>query len=199
VNVNYGKTAAVLLLATVSSSCALMRNHDVESCASFATRADAPFDSTTARTLAGHYRLVMISESADEYSKSVSGPLDLQPTDAAHETATTPNQAGTLARFDRLLLWGSATLPAGRITIPWNYDPSSTDPNRPGVVVHSSGDIDLGGRRADGEPSVSMHIQSVARDGFGGTWTGVPSQPLPVDPQGKPAPAPHGRFCAFRR
>lgn len=195
----YGRYAAVLMAAGLSSGCAMMRNHDVESCASLAARADAPFDSTTARSLAGHYRLAMISESVDQFNKSVSGPLELRPTDAAHETATAPNQAGTLARFDRLLLWGSATLPARGITIPWVYNPSSTDPNRPGLVVHSSGDVDLGGLRPDGNPAVSMHIQSVTRDGFSGTWTSVPSGTLPVDAHGKPVPVPHGRFCAFRR
>jgi hypothetical protein len=44
-----------------------------------------------------------------------------------------------------------------------------------------------------------MHNQRVARDGFGGTWTGAAQGALPIADDGKLVPVPHGRFCALRR
>lgn len=192
---NHRRSAALLLTATFFiTSCAWWRKRDVQTCADFATRPDAPFDSTSAASLAGRYQLVMISESSNQFSHSDRGPLELF---AAGGTTAAPASSGRQPGSQ--LLWGAADLTPHEITIPWVYDPSSRDPNRPGLRVFANGDADLGGRRDDGTPGVSMHIESVARDGFGGTWTSVPEGVLPVDQNGKPLPVPHGRFCAVRR
>jgi hypothetical protein len=190
VKVTRRRSAVLLLTATLfATDCAWWRKSDVESCAKFAARPDAPFDSTSAGALAGQYQLIMISESSSEFSHSDRGKLALFATTAAPAPANAGSQ----------LLWGAADMTPHEVTIPWVYNPSSRDPNRPGVRVYSTGDADLGGRRDDGTPGVSMHIESVARDGFGGTWTAVPQSGLPVDANGKPVPVPHGRFCALRR
>jgi len=188
--VTYRRSAVLLLTATLfATDCAWWRKRDVETCAKFASRPDAPFDSTTAGALAGQYQLVMISESASEFSHSDRGPLALFATNTAPASSNGSPQ----------VLWGAADMTPHEITIPWVYNPSSRDPNRPGLRIYANGDADFGGRREDGSPGVSMHIESVARDGFGGTWTAVPQSGLPIEPNGKPVPVPHGRFCALRR
>lgn len=189
-NVRNRRTAFVLLAATLfATDCAWWRKRDVESCAKFAAGRDMPFDSTAASALAGRYQLVMISESSSEFSHSDRGPLELF---AANATGAA--QAG-----GSQVLWGAADLTPHEITIPWTYDPSSRDASRPGLRVYANGDADLGGRRDNGTPGVSMHIESVSRDGFGGTWTSVPEAGLPIDDNGKLVAVPHGRFCALRR
>jgi hypothetical protein len=197
VNVNHRRSAAALLTATLfATGCSWWRKRDVESCASLATRPDALFDSTSAASLVGRYQLVMISESSSEFSHSDRGPLELFALDASRGGTAA---AASGRRPDSPVLWGAANLTPHEITIPWVYDPSSRDAARPGLLVHANGDVDLGGRRADGTPGVSMHIESVGRDGIGGTWTSVTDGPIPVDAHGNPLPVPHGRFCALRR
>jgi len=188
--VTYRRTAVVLLATSwLATGCAWWRKRDVESCAKFAAAKDAPFDSTSAGALAGRYSPVMISESSSEFSHSDRGPLEL----------FASNGSGPRSASGSQLLWGAANLTPHEITIPWVYNPSSRDPNQPGLRIYANGDADLGGRRENGAPGVSMHIESVSRDGFGGTWTSVPDAGLPVDDNGKPLPVPHGRFCALRR
>jgi hypothetical protein len=196
--VNHRRSTALLLIASVfATSCSWWSKRDVQTCADVAARPDAPFDSTNAASLAGRYQLVVISESSNQFSHSDRGPLELFATNA---TGSTAGQAASPGRSPGSpLLWGAADMTPHEITIPWVYNPSSRDPNRPGLRVYANGDVDLGGRHEDGTPGVSMHIESVARDGFGGTWTSVPEGTLPIDANGKPLPVPHGRFCALRR
>lgn len=195
---NHRRSIAVLLTASLfATSCSWWRKRDVQSCAEFATRPDAPFDSTNAGALVGRYQLVMISESSKDFSHSDRGPLELFAADATRGTAAPA--VGSGGPPGPPLLWGAADLTPHEITIPWVYNPSSRDQNRPGLRVYANGDADLGGRRDDGTAGVSMHLESVARDGFGGTWTSVPETGLPVDARGNPLPVPHGRFCALRR
>jgi hypothetical protein len=190
VKVTYRRSALLLLTATLfATDCAWWRKRDVESCARFAARPDAPFDSTNAGALVGRYQLMMISESSSEFSHSDRGPLELFATNAASGPSGTGSQ----------VLWGAADMTPHEITIPWVYNPSSRDPNKPGLRIYANGDADFGGRRDDGTPGVAMHIESVARDGFAGTWTALPQAGLPIDANGKPVPVPHGRFCALRR
>jgi hypothetical protein len=192
--VNHRRSAALLLTATLLlTSCSWWRKRDVQTCADLASRPDAPFDSTSGASLAGRYQLIMISESPNQFSHSDRGPLELFATGGSTPPAPTAGR-----RPGSQLLWGAADLTPHEITIPWVYNPSSRDPNRPGLRVYANGDVDLGGRRDDGTAAVSMHIESVARDGFGGTWTSAPEGMLPIDPNGKPLPLPHGRFCAIR-
>src|ERR1700761_1478375 len=101
----------------------MWRNRDVENCGKLDVRHDAPFDSTNARAMAGRYQFIVISESPNEYSKSIRGPLQLSVTDASHEFAA-PMPApptGVQRPNDHVQLWGSAQLPSKGITIPWNY------------------------------------------------------------------------------
>jgi hypothetical protein len=196
--VNHVRSAARLFIVVLATAgCSLLRNRDVDNCASFAVRPDSAFDSTSASGLVGRYQLIMISESANEFSHSVRGPLELFAVSGAAGASGPTTSADR--RAGSSLLWGTAQLPPKGIAIPWTYDPSSRDPNRPGLLLHANGDIDLGGRRDNGAPGVSMHIESVSRNGFGGTWTGLPDTALPINAKGDPLPAPHGRFCALRR
>jgi hypothetical protein len=180
-----------------ATGCSWWTKRDVDSCASLAARPDGPFDSTTAGSLVGRYQLVLISESSNQFSKSDRGPLELFATDASHRAA--PDGGSSRVSPGSALLWGTASLTPHEITVPWVYDPSSRDPERPGLRIYANGDADLGGRRENGNPGVSMHIESVARDGLTGTWTSVPGGELPTDAKGKPLPVSHGRFCALRR
>jgi hypothetical protein len=191
--VNQVRHLAGLMVATLAATgCSLISNRDVDKCAALAVRQDSAFDAAGASALAGTYQLIMISEASNEFSHSVRGPLELL-------TANLPAAASTDGEAGSPVLWGSAQLPKRDVTIPWVYDPSSRDASRPGLLVHANGDIDLGGKRATGQPGVSMHIESVAEGGFGGTWTSVPDAPLPLNAKGDPLPTPHGRFCALRR
>ncbi|HEY4305165.1 MAG TPA: hypothetical protein VGM82_11890 [Gemmatimonadaceae bacterium] len=132
----------------------------------------------------------MISETPNEFSHSTHGPLEIS---AVNGAPTTNRQSGPA------LLSGFTQLSTKGITIPWTYDPSSRDAARPGLLVHANGDVDLGGTRDNGVPGVSMHIESVTHDGFGGSWTSVPNSALPVNAELDPIPTPHGRFCALRK
>lgn len=194
---NHARTATGLLVAIAtltSSSCVLWRNRDVDKCAQFAVRRDSAFDATRASALAGGYQLIMISEASNEFSHSVRGPLRI----FAANVPAGAKVARLNGHVETPVLWGAAELPKHDVTIPWVYDPSSRDPNRPGLLFYADGDVDLGGKRENGEPAVAMHVESVAQGGFGGTWTSVPDAPLPVNTNGDPLPTPHGRFCALR-
>lgn len=155
------------------------------------------FDSASASRLAGTYRLTMVSDWEDEQGRQVTGPLVLQPTDTLHalyERVFT----GRWRRADRRPLWGWAELNAKTITLPWGADPTSRDPEHPGVLLHSNGLLELGVWRGLDGSTVSLMVRSAWSTGFAGTWDsdlGIGT----IIRDGRRLANPHGHFCAFRR
>jgi hypothetical protein len=75
------------------------------SCDRLADAVTHPFDSSTAATLAGRYRLTLISDWEDEGGKTAVGSLVLQRTDTLHQFYERIF-TGRLRRSGNRLLWG---------------------------------------------------------------------------------------------
>jgi hypothetical protein len=190
------RTTLISLAASVAlSGCSrFFTRHDVTRCSNFAIESWKAFDSTAARSLAGTYNLIVISENVEEFNRAISGPLRLAAADPAR--AFVRSSARPSESTDHAILWGSAHLEGDRMTIPWQADPSSTDPSRPGVIVYQSGVVALGpSDPAAPDGGVTMHIERVSSDGFSGTWTAGDVSTIQLDGAASNDP-PHGRFCA---
>lgn len=157
----------------------------------------AAFDSTRARTLAGDYDLILVSEWEREAGRSVRGRLHLEPTDSVHRSFET-NILGRQRRVDDRPLWGWATLSSEAVSVPWTADPASHDPERPGVLLHSNGRLELGVWRGLDGSSTTLAVRSVTPVGFVGDWNSDLGIVRTVE-NGRVLANPHGYFCAFRR
>jgi hypothetical protein len=156
-----------------------------------------PFDSTTAGQLAGIYDLRLVSDWEQEAGRWTHGRLDLWPTDTLHQFY----ELGVIGRgrhSGNRPLWGTAQLPAKKISIPLTADPAARDPDHPGVLLHSNGSLELGVWRGFDGSSTTLHIDRVGALGFAGTWDsdlGI----MVLMGDGRRLPNPHGHFCAVRR
>jgi hypothetical protein len=120
----------------------------------------------------------------------------VQPTDTLHEFYER-GFANRWRRTDRRPLWGWAQLQPKHMSVPWTGDPGSRDPERPGVLFHSNGLLELGAWRGYDGSSVSLVVESTSPMGFAGTWNsdlGIAVRVL----DGRQLPNPYGHFCAFR-
>jgi hypothetical protein len=192
--------ALAMVCGGLASGCASYWKRDVEACAKFAVGDWTPYDSPAAASLAGRYDLILISEDASTFSRSIRGPLELAVADSAHLIA--PSDIGATLTVDRGPLWGWSNLDGDRIGVPWLRNPLSRNPAQPAIVVSSAGIVELrAGSPPHGEPvpnSAWMSIDRVARGGFSGTWYGYGSAPK-RDASNDLVPDVHGRFCALRR
>ena len=156
-----------------------------------------PYDSAFVSRLAGEYRVTIVSDWEDEQGQQVTGRLVLQPTDtlhALHEQMFT----GRWRRTDSRPLWGWAEVKPKNVTLPWSADPTSRDPEHPGVLFHSNGLLELGVWRGLDGSTVSLMVQSTSPTGFAGTWDSDLGIAV-MTRDGRQLPNPHGHFCAFRR
>ena len=150
-----------------------------------------------AGSLAGHYRLTVVSDWEDESGRAASGPLTLQPSDTLHQFYEHGFNRRWYRRGNRPL-WGWAELRRKGVMIPWSADPASRDPEHPGVLVHSTGVMELGVWRGNDGSNVYLKIESVSPDGFAGTWSSSLSN-VAMYKDGRRLPDPYGRFCAVRQ
>jgi hypothetical protein len=126
----------------------------------------------------------------------MTGQLTLQPTDTLHQFYEW-SPLGRWHRTGNRPLWGWAQLRTANIDVPWTADPSSRDPDHPGVLVHSRGALELGvWRGADGS-STTLAIRTVSGSGFAGTWGSDLGIVVNIR-DGRRLPNPHGHFCAHR-
>jgi hypothetical protein len=95
-------------------------------------------------------------------------------------------------------LWGWADIQREHMLIPWSGEPSSRDPDQPGVFVSPSGVMELGVWRGMDGSNVYLEITSVSPNGFAGTWSSKLSV-IPLSNDGRALPDPKGHFCAVRR
>jgi hypothetical protein len=192
--------ALTVVCGGLAAGCARYWKRDVEACAKFAIGDWASYDSSRAASLAGRYDLILISEDASTFSRSIRGPLELVVADSAHRFVPSDSSGGRMT--DRGPLWGWSNLDGEHIGVPWLRDPLSRDPAQPGIVVSSAGVVALrAGSRAHSEAgpnSAWMQITRVARGGFSGTWRGYGAAPK-RDASDDLVPDAHGRFCALRR
>jgi hypothetical protein len=81
------------------------------------------------------------------------------------------------------------------MTIPWVADPAARDPEHPGVLLHSSGALELGVWRGLDGSSTTLMVRTLSRRGFAGTWNsdlGI----VAIHKEGRRLANPHGHFCA---
>lgn len=175
-------TGALFVVTVLAAGCASFWRRDVETCAKFDYQPSEPYDSTALANLPGTYRLRVVSENERDFSKSMSGPLEL---------STSPQNPA--------MLTGSATLSGDKFELPGLSGLSSREPGHPGLIVHANGNIDVAFDARTDSALSTMHIEQVSRDGFNGTWTGTRGAGEYFDAAGKIVPQPHGRFCALRR
>jgi hypothetical protein len=175
-------TVAILAIGALSAGCASFWRRDVETCAKLDYQPSTPYDSTALPTLAGAYRLIVVSENNRDFSKSMNGPLELSVSSQNPPTLT-----------------GSATLSGDKFELPGLSSLSSRDPGRPGLIVRRNGDIDVAFDARTDSALSTMHIEQVSNGGFNGTWTATRGAGELFDDTGKIVPEPHGRFCALRR
>ena len=102
------------------------------------------------------------------------------------------------ARVRNHPLWGWSDIQRKHMLIPWSAEPSSRDPDHPGVFVSSSGVMELGVWRGMDGSNVYLKIESVSSNGFRGTWTSELSMVALVK-DGRRLSTPSGHFCAVRR
>jgi hypothetical protein len=84
------------------------------------------------------------------------------------------------------------------VTVPWTADPSSHDVDRPGVLLHATGRLELGVWRGFDGSSTNLAVLGVSPHGFSGRWSsdlGI----VQIVEQGRVLPNPNGYFCAIRR
>jgi hypothetical protein len=156
----------------------------------------AAFDSSRAVALAGDYDLLLVSTWEREAGQSLRGQLHLEPTDSLHRSYE--QTLGRQRRVDDRPLWGWATLSSKAISVPWSADPASHDPEHPGVLLHSTGRLELGVWRGMDGSSTNLVVQSLTAVGFAGRWSsdlGI----VQVIENGRLLGNPNGYFCAFRR
>jgi hypothetical protein len=193
-----GRSGPSLLLGLLATSCAsrvnLLSHRDA--CDTSASADGAPFDSTRARSLAGHYRLTVISDWEDERGRSARGLLILQPTDTLHQYYE--RALGRWYRRGNRPLWGWAELSRKHLMIPWTADPASRDVDHPGALLHSSGGMELGVWRGMDGSNVYLKVESVSPNGFAGTWSSDMGIVAMVK-DGRRLPNPYGHFCAVRQ
>lgn len=155
------------------------------------------FDSARAPALAGDYDLILVSEWEREAGRSVRGRLHLEPTDSVHRSFEM-NFMGRRRRVDDRPLWGWATLSSNAVSVPWTADPASRDPEHPGVLLHSNGQLEFGVWRGLDGTTATLAVRFVTSTGFGGDWNsdlGI----VRIVENGRVLANPHGYFCAFRR
>lgn len=188
--------AALCVLATFACAGVSRGGVRQDPCAAAAAGPMQAFDSTSSHRLAGKYRLTIVSDWEDEKGRQVTGSLMLQATDTLHELY----ERGFTSRgrrTDRRPLWGWAQLQPGNVSLPWGADPTSRDPDHPGVLFHSNGLLELGVWRGLDGSSVSLFVQSISPTGFAGTWDSDLGIAVLVR-HGRLLPNPHGHFCALR-
>ena len=132
----------------------------------------------------------------DDRGRSESGKLTLQVSDTLHQFYTRVGRQW--ARFGNHPLWGWSEIRSEHMLIPWSGEPSSRDPDHPGVYVSPSGVMELGVWRGMDGSNVYLEIQSVSPNGFGGTWRSEMSVTL-MSKDGRALPHPTGHFCAVRQ
>jgi hypothetical protein len=187
-----------LVLGLLAASCAgrFSPFPHRDQCDASASSDGVPFDSTRAPSLAGQYRLTVVSDWEDERGRSARGKLTLQRTDTLHRFYESFGKRWY--RKGNRPLWGWAELRRKDVMIPWTADPASHDPDHPGVLLHSSGGMELGVWRGFDGSSVDLEIRSVSPNGFAGTWSsdlGI----VAMWKDGRRLPNPHGHFCAVRQ
>jgi hypothetical protein len=101
-------------------------------------------------------------------------------------------------RFGNRPLWGAAQIEFTHMTVPVGADPASRDPDHPGILLHTSGSLELGVWRGNDGSAVYLSIESVVPSGFAGKWSsdlGI----MTLIHDGRRLPNPRGHFCAIRR
>lgn len=191
------KPIAALCLAASASCVSLPHSFGAKDRCAGAAAIPQAFDSAAAGRLAGTYRLTIVSDWEDERGRTVTGRLVLQPTDSLHalyERLFT----GRWRRADHRPLWGWADLNRRNVTVPWGADPSSRDPEQPGVLFHANGVLELGVWRGLDGSNVDLVVRTASASGLSGTWTSDLGIATMVR-DGQRLPNPFGHFCAFRQ
>jgi hypothetical protein len=189
------RTIGVFLTLCVVAGCSPRLFHRDAACSPAPTYAVA-FDSAQAPALAGDYDLMLVSEWEHEAGRSVRGRLHLEPTDSVHRSFE--QGFGRQRRVDVRPLWGWATLSSKTLSVPWSADPASQNPEHPGVLLHSNGQLEFGVWRGLDGSSTNLAVQFVTPAGFAGHW-GSDLGIVQIVENGRVLGNPHGYFCAFRR
>lgn len=154
------------------------------------------FDSSRALALEGDYDLILVSSWEREAGQSVRGRLHLEATDSLHRFYE--QALGRQRRVDDRPLWGWATLSSTAISVPSSADPASRNPERPGVLLHSTGHLELGVWRGLDGSATNLVVQSLSPAGFAGQWSSDLGIVQMVE-NGRVLGNPSGYFCAVRR
>lgn len=165
-------------------------------CAEARSTATQPFDSSSAATLAGRYRLYLVSDWEDEAGHVASARLTLLPTDTLHQRYEQVF-TGRWRRHGNRVLWGWADLRSKGVSIPRSADPASRDPEHPGVLLHSNGRLELGVWRGFDGSSTTLGVRQISQRGFAGLWGSDLGIALLMR-DGRVLENPHGHFCAVR-
>ena len=195
--VGIGARGSTVVMLTLTLSCATLGRSSSDPCGSAPSALGRRFDSTTATRLAGRYRLTLIEESDEGPADRASAALVLLPTDSLHRFYETAAFAGTRRRGDRPL-WGWTDFSPKNAFFPHAADPNSRSPDHPGVLVHSTGLLELGVWRGLDGSSTSLTITQVSDRGFRGTWASDQGLIYVNGADGRRLPNPHGHFCALR-
>ena len=192
----YLTVALVSLTLFVMASCARPMHgaRHATSCAQPSADDVHPFDSSATASFKGQYRITLVSDWEEEAGRAVTGTLALQSTDTLHQFYER-GIMGQWRRSGNRVAWGWADIVPGKVTLPWSADPAARDPEHPGVLLHSTGRLELGVWRGLDGSSTTLMVRTVGPLGFAGTWNSDLGVAV-IDKDGRQLANPHGHFCA---
>jgi len=145
-------------------------------------------------SLAGAYELVLVATAGDSAGSSATGRLQLQPNEP--KLRGIPSAGGGTRTDSSAPLYGTTDVDVTRVGGLRMGEPTSSDPNRPGVLLVQQGEgivLRIGSEanrrdviRFDGG-YFAMRVRRVDPKGFAGSWT-----------SGTALRQASGHFCAHR-
>lgn len=162
---------ALLTVAPLGAACATAKGGTVDQLASCPVPESAPaFDSTRIEQLEGTFRLTVVSDSHPSPGARTSGRLLLreQPSEAKRERTLGAQYVGDVP------LIGSTDVDLSVLGVATTGDPTSTDPDRPGVYLSVAGSVFQ--LRVGSQPGyldgylMILDLLRVSERGFRGTW-----------------------------